>query len=117
MKEGEHFGPGVKDRILRLFRKLSNDAVDSATEPAIELLTEKFREVEREILAVFKEHKEHNDPIEAALNAIVASHEQRIEREDRKKKQAVLEGLDGIVNNSPLSWEDKPEPVAETAIA
>ncbi len=117
VKEGEHIGPGVKDRILRLFRKLSNDAVDSATEPAIELLTEKFREVEREILAVFKEHKEHNDPIEAALNAIVASHEQRIEREDRKKKQAVLEGLDGIVNNSPLSWEDKPEPVAETAIA
>jgi hypothetical protein len=40
----------------------------AATEPAIDLLTEKFREVEREILAVFTEHKEHNDPIEAAVN-------------------------------------------------
>ena len=117
VKEGEHIGPGVKDRILRLFRKLSNDAVDSATEPAIDLLTEKFHEVEREILGVFKEHKEHNDPIEAAVNAIVASHEQRIERGDRKKKQAVLEGLDSIAKSSPVPWEEKPDVPVKTAVA
>jgi hypothetical protein len=115
VKEGEHIGPGVKDRILRLFRKLSNDAVDSATDPAIELLTDKFREVEAEILAVFKEHKEHTDPIESAVNAIVASHEQRTEREDRKKKQLVLDGLDNIVHECPIPWEDNAEVATATA--
>ena len=81
------------------------------------LLTDKFREVEREILAVFKEHKEHNDPIESAVDALVASHEQRIEREDRKKQQAVLEGLDNIVKSSPINWDDKLDEVAETSVA
>ena len=109
VKEGEHIGPGVKLRILHLFRKLANDTIEAATEPAIELLTEKFREVEREILTVFKEHKEHNDPIEAAVDALVVSHEKRIEREDRKKKQAVLEGLSKIVAASPLPWEETAE--------
>ena len=117
VKEGEHIGPGVKMRILHLFRKLANETIEAATDPAIDLLTEKFREVEREILDVFKEHKEHNDPIESAVDALVVSHEQRIEREDRKKKQAVLEGLDGIVNASPVPWEDKPEAVAGSAVA
>jgi hypothetical protein len=109
VKEGEHIGPGVKMRILHLFRRLANDTIEAATEPAIDLLSEKFREVEREILAVFKEHKEHNDPVESAVDALVASHEQRIEREDRKKKQAVLEGLDKIAQSSPYEWKDRPE--------
>ena len=116
VEEGEHIGPGVKVRILHLFRKLANDTIEAATEPAIDLLTEQFREVEREILTVFKEHKEHNDPIESAVDALVASHEQRIEREDRKKKQAVLEGLDSIVQSSPMAWEDSPEAVAEAVV-
>jgi hypothetical protein len=85
---------------------LANDAIGSATEPAINLLTDEFREVEHEILAVFKEHKEHTDPIQAAVDALVESHEQRMEREDRKKKQAVLEGLEGIVRSSPLPWDE-----------
>jgi hypothetical protein len=113
VKEGEHIGPGVKVRILQLFRRLANETIEAATEPAIDLLTEKFREVEREILDVFKEHKEHNDPIESAVDSLVASHEQRTERGDRKKKQAVLEGLDSIVKSSPISWEDKSEIVVE----
>lgn len=108
VREGDHIGPGVKNRILLLFRKLANETIDAATEPAIDLLTEQFRQVEQEILAVFKEHKEHNDPIEAAVNALVLSHEQRVEREDRKKKQAVLEGLQNIVKVSPYPWDDTP---------
>lgn len=111
VEEGDHIGPGVKIRILQLFRKLATETIEAATEPAIDLLTDKFREVESEILAVFEEHKEHNDPIEAAVNAIVASHEQRTEREDRKKKQLVLDGLNQVVTECPLPWEDKPEPV------
>jgi hypothetical protein len=109
--DGDAIGPGVKQRILHLFRRLANETIEAATEPAIELLTDRFREVEKEILAVFEEHKEHNDPIEAAVNAIVASHEQRIEREDRKKKQLVLDGLNNIVQECPIPWEDKAEAV------
>ena len=107
VKEGEHIGPGVKVRILSLFRRLANETIEAATEPAINLLTEQFRQVEHEILAVFQEHKEHADPIEAAVDALVESHEQRLEREDRKKKQAVLEGLDTIARTSPVPWEDE----------
>ncbi|MEN9675170.1 MAG: hypothetical protein RIS76_1066 [Verrucomicrobiota bacterium] len=109
VQEGQHQHAGVKARILDLFRKLSNESVQSATEPAIELLTERFKEVENEILAVFKQHQQHNDPITAAVDAIVATHEQRLEREDRKKKQAILQGLDLIVQSSPVAWADVPE--------
>lgn len=109
VEEGEHIGPGVKHRILELFRKLANDAVRSATEPAIALLTERFREVEKEILDVFKQHQEHSDPINSAVDAIVTSHAKRLEREDRKKKQAVLDGIEVIIQQSPIAWADLPE--------
>jgi len=109
VKEGEHIGTGVRNRILELFSKLAKDTIEAATEPAIDLLTEKFREVEREILGVFNEHKEHNDPIESAIDALVVSHAKRIEREDRKKKQSVLDGLEVIVKSSPYSWDDSSE--------
>jgi GTP-binding protein EngB required for normal cell division len=114
VEEGEHIGPGVKMRILQLFRRLANETIEAATDPAIDLLTEKFREVEHEIVTVFKEHKEHTDPIQAAVDALVASHEQRIEREDRKKKEAVLQGLEGIEAVSPLPW-DEPKEAAVSA--
>jgi hypothetical protein len=116
VEEGEHIGPGVKLRILQLFRKLANETIEAATDPAIDLLTEKFREVEREIVAVFNEHKEHTDPIQAAVDALVTSHEQRLEREDRKKKQAVLEGLNAIVDASPLPFQDDSS-LNSTAVA
>lgn len=109
VEEGEHIGSGVKMRILHLFRRLANETIEAATGPAIDLLTEKFREVEGEIVGVFNEHKEHSDPIQAAVDALVASHEQRIEREDRKKKEAVLQGLKAIVMASPLPWDEPME--------
>jgi len=106
VEEGQQIGPGVKKRILELFRRLASESVKSATGPAIDLLTERFREVEQEILSVFKQHKEHNDPITAAVDAIVATHEQRVERTDRKKRHVILDGLATIVQKSPLEWTD-----------
>jgi len=106
VEEGQQIGPGVKARILELFRKLASESVRSATEPAIALLTERFREVEQEISAVFKQHQQNEDPIKSAVDAIVATHEQRVEREDRKKKKAILEGLHQIVESSPIVWCD-----------
>ncbi len=107
--EGEHVGAGVKHRILHLFRRLANDTIKAAKDPAIDLLTGEFRKVELEILGVFEAHKEHDNPIEAAVDAIVTSHERRLKRVDRKKKEAVLSGLEVIVTGSPVPWEDPLE--------
>jgi GTP-binding protein EngB required for normal cell division len=110
-------GSGVKSRILGLFGELADVTIEAATEPAIELLTERFRQVDKQIREVFDEHQEYNDPITSASNAVVSSHEERLRRSDKKKRELVLTSLGTIVGESPLPWEDKPESVAETAIA
>ncbi len=111
VEKGQHIGPGVKLRILDLFSELANETIGSATEPAIELLTNRFRKVEKQILDVFNEHQEYNDPITAASNAIVASHERNLIRSDKKKREMVLGILKTMINMCPLSWEEKAEEV------
>lgn len=72
-------GAGVKSRILDLFRELSEEVVNAALEPATQLLSGRFKEVEKEILAAFKDH---SDPIREAAEALVERHGRRIERDD-----------------------------------
>jgi GTP-binding protein EngB required for normal cell division len=105
-------GAGVKGRILDLFGELADVTIEAATEPAIELLTDRFRQVDEQIRAVFDEHQEYNDPITSASNAIVTSHEDKLRRSDKKKREAVLSTLDSVIRESPIAWEDKPELVA-----
>ena len=102
-------GSGVKGRILDLFGELADVAIEAATEPAIELLTERFREVEKQIREVFDEHQEYNDPITSASNAVVSSHEEKLRRSDKKKRDSVLTGLSQIIDHSPIEWEDNTE--------
>ena len=104
-------GAGVKSRILELFGELADVTIEAATEPAIELLTERFRDVETQIREVFDEHQEYNDPITSAANAIVTSHEERLRRSDKKQREAVLSALDSVIQDSPFEWENKPEAV------
>ena len=117
MELSPHEGPGVKSRILDLFGELADVTIEAATEPAIELLTERFRQVDKQIREVFDEHQEYNDPITSASNAIVSTHEEKARRSDHKKRDSVLTSLEAVIKESPLPWEDKPEPVAETTIA
>jgi hypothetical protein len=104
-------GAGVKVRILDLFSELADVTIEAATEPAIELLTERFRGVEAQIREVFDEHQEYNDPITSAANSIVTSHEEKLRRSDKKKRDAVLSVINGVIQSSPVEWEDKPEAV------
>ncbi|NUN22032.1 MAG: hypothetical protein HUU09_01000 [Candidatus Jettenia caeni] len=112
VKKNEHNGPGVKRRILDLFNELADEAIEAATVPAIELLTERFRGVEKQILDVFNEHQEYNDPITAASNAIVTSHEEKLRRSDKKKRETVLGALTTMISMCPLPWEEKTEELA-----
>lgn len=112
VEKNQHIGSGVKMRILDLFSELADKTIEAATDPAIELLTERFRRVEKQILDVFNEHQEYNDPITAASNAIVTSHEEKLRRSDNKKRETVLGALETVISKCPLPWEEKAEDVA-----
>jgi hypothetical protein len=112
VEKNQHRGLGVKQRILALFNELSGKSIELAKELAIELLTARFREVEKQIIEVFAEHQEYNDPITAASNAIVTSHEENLRRSDNKKRKTVLGALETVISKCPLPWEEKAEEVA-----
>ncbi|HJW86838.1 MAG TPA: hypothetical protein VJ440_09420, partial [Candidatus Brocadiaceae bacterium] len=112
VEKNQHIGSGVKQRILVLFSELADETIEAATEPAIELLTNRFRRVEKQIRKLFDEHQEYNDPITAASNAIVPSHEEKLRRLDKKKREDVLGALETVISKCPLPWEEKTEEVA-----
>ncbi len=68
-------GTGVKNRILSLFEELAGDVVEAASEPAVQLLVGRFREVDKEILTAFGEH---SDPLNEAANALIQRQEKRL---------------------------------------
>lgn len=61
-------GAGVRGRIIDLFEELAEDVVEAAAGPAVALLVERFREVDKEILAAFGEHA---DPVNEAAEALL----------------------------------------------
>lgn len=87
---GNAMGPGVKDSILRLFDTLSEETVEAAKEPATELIIERFKEVEREILTSFKKLE---DPLSAIRETIIGSHRKDIERRDKKTKETIIQDV------------------------
>jgi hypothetical protein len=98
VSDNEDRGGGVKGRILALFHRLAEDATEAASGPAIEILTARFREVEKEILAVFEQHTE---PLTSAADAIVASHELRVKRSDAQRRKKVLADADAVLAACP----------------
>lgn len=106
-------GSGVKSRIIDLFGELADVTIEAATEPAIELLTERFREVDKQIREVFDEHQEYNDPITSASNAVVSSHEEKLRRSDKRKRDSVLSSINTIIGESPTLWEGKSDAITE----
>jgi hypothetical protein len=96
--DNQDSGTGVKSRILDLFRRLAEEATEAASVPAIEILTARFREVEKEILAVFEQH---TDPLTSAADAIVASHELRVKRSDAQRRKKVLAEADVVLAACP----------------
>ncbi len=72
-------GTGVKGRILELFDELADAIVADAAGPAVTLLVERFKEVDKEILAAFREH---SDPLREAANTLIQRREKGVQRED-----------------------------------
>jgi len=98
VRKGDHIGPGVKLRILELFDDLADDATKDAKTVAVEILTQGFRIVDKDLKEVTKSF-EH--PLEAAMEAIVAAHEDRVKRGDAQKRKGVLEAAEQIIQACP----------------
>ncbi len=98
VSDNKNQGNGVRNRTLDLFDQLADDATEAASGPAIEILTAQFREVEKEILAVFEQHP---DPLTSAAEAIVASHELRVKRSDAQRRRKVLAEADTVLDKCP----------------
>jgi dynamin family protein len=93
-------GPGVKNRILQLFSQLATEVSEIAEQPAVHVLTRLFKDVEKEILATLSEHQ---DPLDSAAEAIVASQADYIRRSDAQRKRTVLDELNNVVSACPIS--------------
>lgn len=86
VEDGDDIGPGVKDRILSMFDELAEDAVATAKTPATELLTGRFKEVEKEIVAAFKEH---SNPLEEAADALLQRFDRQLQNSSRKAAETL----------------------------
>lgn len=96
--EGNHIGPGVKDRILDLFSELSANAAEAASRPAERTLLTHYEVVNEEIRRAFKEW---GDPLESAGNAIVERHEDRVRRSDSQKRNKILASIEQARLSAP----------------
>lgn len=103
IRRNEHVGAGVKERILELFRQLADETTEAASAPASEILSACFREVETEILTVLKQHQ---DPLAAAAESIVASHELQLKRSDAQRRKKILTEVGDALATCPWPGED-----------
>jgi len=88
--DNQHFGTGVKDRILQLFSVLAGEVVTVAAGRASAVLVERFKEVDQEILAAFREH---GDPLKEAAEALIQRQEKNAQREDAQLAKAIEAAL------------------------
>jgi len=106
VEKNQHIGPGVKLRVLGLFGELAEETVAAAADPAKDLLTMRFKEVEKEIAKVLRSDE---DPIDSAADAIVESHEAIVRRSDAQRRKTVLKQIYGIRAACPLPWPEAAE--------
>lgn len=106
VKRNLDVGPGVKNRILELYANLADEVSAAAKDPATKILQQLFKDVEKEILDAFKEHE---NPLQAVAEAIVASQESYLKRSDAQKRRRVLDELSAVLQTMPNN-------VARTAV-
>jgi DNA polymerase IIIc chi subunit len=93
-------GAGVKNRILTVFDQLADEIPDAAEKPALRILSKFFSEVEQEIIQTLQEHQ---NPLDAMAEAIVASQEQYLLRSDAQKRKPILEDAGKLLGSVPAS--------------
>jgi predicted GTPase len=97
--ERKHEGPGVKARILELFREDLTDAVVAIAKPtATDVLVSNYRVVEKEISGIFAKYP---NPLDTAKDQILGSHEERVRRSDEKQRKAVLADAEAVLAAAP----------------
>jgi GTP-binding protein EngB required for normal cell division/uncharacterized protein (DUF4415 family) len=99
VESNEDTGAGVRDRILELFGALAAEVTESAAGPAEQILLETFGQVEKEILEVLARHR---NPLDAARDAIVESHETYVRRSDRQRRRQVLAEIETVLGHRPI---------------
>lgn len=99
VNRNQNSGTGVRGRILELFDALADEAIEAAKKPAYKVLLDNYQKVELEILDAWKDH---NDPLLAAAEAIVSSHEDSMKRSDAQKRKQVIEEIDDILQCVPV---------------
>jgi GTP-binding protein EngB required for normal cell division len=96
--DGNDIGPGVKYRILDLFRQLAAKATIAAQQPAVDILQLNFAAVREEIQTAFSQG---GDPIQATADLIVERHEARVKRSDAQKRGPILVQLEEVFERFP----------------
>jgi hypothetical protein len=86
--DGNHIGPGVKNRILELFSTLAEDSTQAAKLPAHRILRTRFDEVLNQIK---KSLKAWPNPLRETADAIVTTSAQRQRRSDAQRRKRVLQ--------------------------
>jgi len=104
VNDGEDIGPGVKYRIMDLFRKLANQATVSAQNPAISILQSNFAQVRAEIHSAFEQW---GDPIQDTADLIVERHEERVKRSDAQKRTRILAELEEVLGECPIELSNE----------
>lgn len=102
VNKDEHVGTGVRNRILDLFDELADEAIEAAQSPAKRVLLQNYHKVEAEIVEAWRNH---NDPLAAAAEAIVSSHEDSVKRSDAQRRKKILEEIDLILESLPSEVE------------
>ena len=98
VQNNQHVGSGVKNRMLDLFDELKDEVVEAAEGPATELLVEKFKEVEKEILSAFGENFA---PLQDAADALLQRKGKNIQQDDVQ----IAVAIEAALSNMPRTLE------------
>jgi predicted GTPase len=97
--DGQAQGAGVKRRMLEfLADELTDTVVDAARPAAVQVLQQNYQVVEQDITKLFRRFP---NPIETARDQILSSNEDRIRRNDDKRRTAVLQQLEEVMKAAP----------------
>jgi hypothetical protein len=98
VKNGDAMGPGVRNRMLELFEELASSSCDEAKKVARQILAKNFKKVEEELRSVMAHF---DDPVAAAVLAVVSSTELQIKHSDAQRRGIVLDEARKILQSGP----------------
>lgn len=105
VEKGDDIGPGVKRRILELFKDLAHQATKAASEPAKKILKENFADVRKDIEEAFAKG---GKPLQDTADLIVERHESRVRRSDAQRRGAILAEVRSVLATHPTANGQTP---------